>query len=68
MSLLGAALDIGKFLLEHGDIIEDVANALGAGAPKDAIKAVIKGVQVKVSDAAIEEELRAAEGRRSGAV
>lgn len=64
MSLESAALDIGKFLLEHGDVIEDVATAIAGGKPKEAIKAAIKGVQVKVSDDAIREELEAADARR----
>ena len=65
MSGIGdAALDVGKFLLEHGDIVEDVAKAIGDGAPKDAVKAAIRGVKVQVSRDALEEELIAADARR----
>lgn len=64
MSLASSAFDVGKFLLEHGDLVEDVAGALASGTPKEAIRAVIKGVQVQVSDDAIREELDAADARR----
>lgn len=59
---------IVAFLLEHGDVVEDIATAIAGGTPKEAIKAAIKGIQVEVSDDAIREELEAAEARRSGAV
>ncbi len=58
------ALEAGKFLLEHGDIVSDVVKAIKGGTPKDLIKAAIKGVQVEVSDEAIREELEAADARR----
>ncbi len=64
MSIADAALDVGEFLLEHSDIVADIAKAIAGGAPKDAIKAAIKGVQVQVSDDAIEEEIKAADARR----
>lgn len=65
MSGIGdAALDVGKFLLEHGDIVEDVVEKLAGGTPKDAVKAAIRGVKIQVSRDALEEELRAADERR----
>lgn len=64
MSLATAALSVGEFLLEHADVVEDIVEALAAGTPKDAIKAAIKDAQVKVSDAAIAEELAAAAARQ----
>lgn len=64
MSLLGAAAEVGAFLVEHADLVEDLAGAIAGGTPKDAIKIAIRGVQVKISDDAIEEELKAADARR----
>lgn len=59
-----AALEVGAFLLEHADVLEDVGQALASGTPKEAIRAAIRGAMVKVSDDAIREELDAAEARR----
>lgn len=64
MSLQNAALDVGRFLLENADVVRDVAEAIAAGTPKEAIQAAVRGAMVKVSDAAIAEELAAAESRR----
>jgi hypothetical protein len=64
MSLASSALDVGAFLLEHGDLVEDVASALASGTPKDVIKAAVKAAQTQISDDAIREELNAADGRR----
>jgi hypothetical protein len=68
MSAGSFLLEAGEFLLANHDVIEDVAEALAAGTPKDAIRAAIRGAMVKVSDAAISEELEAAEARKDGAV
>lgn len=65
MSLASSALDVGKFLLEHADIVEDIVTVLRAGAPKDMIRTAIQQVQVKVSDDAIREELEEAEKRKA---
>ncbi|MBX3218931.1 MAG: hypothetical protein KF795_00345 [Labilithrix sp.] len=58
-------LETGKFLLANHDIVEDVARALAAGTPKEAIRAAIRGAMIKVSDDALREELEAAEGRKT---
>jgi hypothetical protein len=63
-SLVGAALAVGSFLLEHSDVLEDVAAALAAGTPKEALRAAIRSAIVKTSDQAIREELEAAEARK----
>jgi hypothetical protein len=63
-TLASAGLAVGAFLLEHADLIEDVAEALKSGTPKDAIRAAIRGAIVKTSDDAIREELEAAESRK----
>jgi hypothetical protein len=55
------AEELGEFLVEVG---AEVAKAVAKGAPKEAIIAAIKGVEVQVSDAAIREELEAADSRR----
>lgn len=65
MSIESAALDVGKFLLEHGDIVEDVASAIAGGTPKDVIKAAIRGVKIQVSRDALEDEFEAATDRKS---
>lgn len=64
MSILSTAAKVGAFLLEHGDLVEDVASALKAGTPKEAIQAAIRGVMIQVSDDAIREEFDAAKARR----
>lgn len=61
---LQALTEVGLFLVEHGDILEDVAEAIAAGTPKEAIQAAIRGAMVAQSDAAIREELEAAEKRK----
>lgn len=48
---------VGKFLLEHADLLLEVIEALDNGTPKDAIRAAIRAAKVRVSDAAIAEEL-----------
>ena len=45
------------FLAEHADLIEAIADAIKAGATKEAIKKAIKRAMIDLSDAAIEEEL-----------
>lgn len=48
---------IAGFLLDHADTIEEIVNALKAGATKDAIKAAIRRAAIDASDAALREEL-----------
>lgn len=48
---------IGRFLLEHADLVGDVIEALERGTPKDAIRAAIRAAKVQVSDEAMREEL-----------
>lgn len=64
MSLALDAMNVGAFLLEHSDMLDDLRDAIRAGVSKDAIKEAIKGLQTKVSDQAITEELTAAEERK----
>ena len=64
MSTASSLLEVGNFLLANHDVIEDIAKALAAGTPKEAIRTAIRDVMVKVSDAAITEELDAAEARK----
>jgi hypothetical protein len=45
------------FLAEHADTIEEIVNAVKAGATKDAIKLAIRAAAIEASDAAIREEL-----------
>lgn len=65
MSLADSALDVGAFLLKHADVVEEVVKVLNAGAPKEMLVEAIRGVQVKVSDDAIREELEEAEKRKA---
>jgi hypothetical protein len=58
---MALAEELGEFLVEVG---AEVAKAVANGAPKEAIIAAIKGVQVQVSDSALREELEAADERR----
>lgn len=48
---------VGRFLLEHADLIVDIVEAMARGTPKDAIRAAIRAAKVKVSDEAMKEEL-----------
>lgn len=64
MSLALALLETANALAEFRDVIEAVVNAVRGGTPKDAIIAAIKKVQEETSDAAIREELEAAEQRK----
>ena len=64
MSLAREAINVGTLLLEHADILEDVRDAVRAGVTKDALKAAIKQLQTQISDAAITEELTAADERQ----
>lgn len=63
VSVLGTLVQVGSFLAEHADVVEDVASALANGSPKEAIKATIRGVKIDVSRAALAEEFAAAEAR-----
>ncbi len=45
------------FLAQNSDIIEDIAQAIAAGASKDAIRAAIRRTMIDVSDRAVQEEL-----------
>ncbi len=65
MSVLGLAVGAFEFLAEHWDVVEDVADAIAGGSPKDAIKAAIRGVRVQASRDALAEEFGAAENRRN---
>lgn len=62
--LENAAVDIGKFLFDHGDLVKDIAEALADGKPKEAIRAAIRGVIVETSEAALREEFQAADERK----
>jgi hypothetical protein len=57
VSAAAAILEAGEFLVEHADTIEEIVDALRAGATKDAIKAAIRRAAIDASDAAIREEL-----------
>lgn len=54
------------WLLEHADIVKTVGEAIAAGTPKEAIQAAVRGVMLKQSEAALREELEAADGRKAG--
>jgi hypothetical protein len=56
---------VGSFLLEHGDLVEDIAEAFARGTPKDVIKAAIRHAKVEVSDAAMREELGLTEPKKT---
>lgn len=49
---------LATLLLEHGDLIAEVMQALAAGAPKDAVRAAVKAAMEEASDRALREELR----------
>jgi len=65
-------LEIGKFLLEHADLIDDIYEVLASGGSKESLKAAIRALKVKASDDIFHEELfadgSAPTGPRSGAV
>ncbi len=55
--MMDALVKAGAFLLEHADLIDDIADALAKGTPKDAIRTAIRVAKVQASDAAFKEEL-----------
>lgn len=55
--MMEALATAGVFLLQHADLLEDIVKALEAGTPKDALRLAIREAKVKVSDAAMREEL-----------
>lgn len=57
MSLLSTAKDVGKFLLEHADLLDEVQDVIASGVSKDSVRAAIRALKVKVSDEALKEEL-----------
>lgn len=48
---------LGVFLLENADLLDDVIEVINSGTPKEALRAAIRAVKVKVSDEAMKEEL-----------
>lgn len=64
MSLGLALLEASNALAEHRELIEEVVNAVRGGTPKETILAAIRKAQEETSDAAIREELEAAERRK----
>ncbi len=55
--MIEAFVEAGKFLIEHADLVEDIVDVLASGGSKASIKQAIRGIKVKVSDAAMREEL-----------
>lgn len=55
--MIGTLLELGSFLVAHADLIQDIAEAIAHGTPKEAIKAAIRVAKVQASDAAFKEEL-----------
>ncbi len=49
--------DLAKLLMDHGDLIAEVAQALADGTPKEAVRAAVKAAMVEASDRAMREEL-----------
>ena len=58
-----ALVALGGFLLEHADVVVDVAQAIADGSPKEAIKAAIRGVKVQAARNALADEFAAAAER-----
>lgn len=46
-----------KFLVDHADLIEEIASAIAAGTPKEAIKAAIRRAIIDASDRTVDEEV-----------
>lgn len=57
MSLAQSALDVGKFLLEHADLADEIVDVISSGVSKESLKKAIRALKVKVSDEAVREEL-----------
>ena len=64
MSIAKSAIDVGNFLLQYWDIIDDIRDALSRGVTKEALKKSIQELQTKISDDALREELESAEERK----
>ena len=54
---MGALASIAAFLLEHADLIGELANALAGGASKDDLRKAIRASMVAASDAEMKKEL-----------
>ena len=54
---MNTIVQIGQFLLEHADLVEDIYDVIASGASKDSIKKAIRDLKVKVSDEAFKEEM-----------
>jgi len=57
MSLLGTVADVGAFLVEHADLLDDIKDVLASGADKESVRQAIRALKVKASDEAFKEEL-----------
>ena len=62
MNFLSAATEVGTFLLEHADLVEDIVDVIKSGGSKDSIKAAIRQIKVEISDQAMREELGLKDG------
>jgi hypothetical protein len=58
---MSTILELVGFLADNADLIEDLFDAVQAGTPKDAIRALIRQAKADASWAALKEEL--AEGK-----
>ena len=54
---LSTVAKVGEFLIEHYDLVEDIADFITSGGSKEALKKLIRSGKVAVSDAAMREEL-----------
>lgn len=57
--MIEALTKTAAFLLEHADLIEELADAIAKGATKDALRLAVRAVKLEVSDRAMKEELGA---------
>jgi hypothetical protein len=55
--VIEALTKVGAFLLEHGDLVDDIYDVIASGASKASVKKAIRALKVKVSDEAMKEEL-----------
>lgn len=55
--MIATIAEIAAFLAENSDLIEELYDAIKGGAPKDAIRALIRQAKADASWAALQEEL-----------
>lgn len=55
--MIEALTTVASFLLEHADLVDDIAKAIDGGMSKDELRKAIRDAMVAASDAEMKREL-----------